>query len=120
MRQQKKVRVRQQKRRAATFTPVTTPHTLSNERYRIEKVLGAGGMSLVLLAQDTRLGVQRAIKLLRRPFARSEEIRARFLREAFAQADLRHPNILMVHDVVEDEDNAVSYTHLTLPTKCWV
>jgi serine/threonine protein kinase len=81
----------------------TTPHTLSNERYRIERVLGAGGMSLVFLAQDTRLGVQRAIKLLRRPYAKSAEIRSRFLNEAFAQADLRHPNILMVHDVVEDE-----------------
>ncbi|MFT5680468.1 MAG: serine/threonine protein kinase [Myxococcota bacterium] len=81
-----------------------TPHTLSNERYRIERVLGAGGMSLVFLAQDTRLGVQRAIKLLRRPYAKSAEIRKRFLNEAFAQADLRHPNILMVHDVVEDEE----------------
>ena len=82
----------------------TTPHTLNNERYRIERVLGAGGMSLVFLAQDTRLGVQRAIKLLRRPFAKSPEIRSRFLNEAFAQADLRHPNILMVHDIVEDEE----------------
>ncbi len=80
-------------------------HTLSNGRYRIERVLGAGGMSLVFLAQDTRLGVQRALKLLRRPYAKSTELRSRFLNEAFAQADLRHPNILMVHDIVEDEQN---------------
>ncbi|MDG1479037.1 MAG: protein kinase [Myxococcota bacterium] len=80
-------------------------HTLSNGRYQIERVLGAGGMSLVFLAQDTRLGVHRALKLLRRPYAKSPELRSRFLNEAFAQADLRHPNILMVHDIVEDEEN---------------
>ncbi|MCB9777473.1 MAG: protein kinase [Alphaproteobacteria bacterium] len=79
-----------------------TPHSLQGGRYRIERVLGVGGMSVVLLAFDTRMGVHRAIKLLHRQFAQRAQIRERFENEAYAQAALRHPNILMVHDVIED------------------
>lgn len=82
----------------------TPPPTLDNGRYIIERVLGAGGMSAVMLATDTRLGVQRAIKLLHRQFLQSDQLRTRFKNEAHAQAGLRHPNILMVHDVVEDDN----------------
>ena len=81
----------------------TAPESLHDGRYRVERVLGVGGMSVVLLAHDTRMGVYRAIKLLHKRFAQSPEIRERFENEATAQAGLRHPNILMVHDVVEDE-----------------
>ena len=44
------------------------------------------------------------IKLLQPRHAASPEIRARFKTEAFAQAGLKHTNVLMVHDVVEDEN----------------
>ena len=81
----------------------TAPEILSEGRYRIERVLGVGGMSVVLLAFDNRMHVQRAIKLLHKRFAKSPQVRERFENEAYAQARLRHPNILMVHDVVEDQ-----------------
>jgi len=48
--------------------------------------------------------VQRAIKLLHRQYLRSTQLRARFKNEAHAQAELKHPNIVMVHDVVEDDN----------------
>ncbi|NOY25064.1 MAG: protein kinase [Oligoflexia bacterium] len=79
------------------------PDQLSAGRYRIERVLGVGGMSVVLLAFDNRIKVVRAIKLLHKRFANNPQIRERFEREATAQASLRHQNILMVHDVVEDD-----------------
>ena len=78
------------------------PSTLDGGRYVIEKVLGAGGTATVLLAEDTRIGVRRAIKILHPQFAKSAESRRRFLNEAHAQAGLAHPNVLMVHDAVED------------------
>jgi len=80
------------------------PQTLQNGRYRIEGILGSGGMSVVYLAFDTRLNVRRAVKVLRKRLASNTQIRKRFETEASAQASLHHPNVLMVHDVVDDED----------------
>ena len=57
----------------------------------------------MLLANDSRMGVERAIKILHPQFSRSDGTRARFMNEAHAQATLKHPNVLMVHDVVDDE-----------------
>ncbi len=79
------------------------PLFLSDGRYRVKRVLGVGGMAVVLLAHDNKMGVDRAIKLLHKRMARSEHLRTRFENEARAQAGLSHPNILMVHDVVEEE-----------------
>ena len=78
--------------------------TLNNGRYQILRVLGSGGMSIVYEALDTRLNVRRAIKVLHRRFAADVQVRRRFETEAMAQASLRHPNILMVHDVIDDDD----------------
>jgi len=79
------------------------PSTLDRARYSVSKVLGAGGTATVLLAYDTRMGVDRAIKILHPQFSKAAGTRARFMNEAHAQAALKHPNVLMVHDVVEDE-----------------
>ena len=84
-----------------------TPHIpthLGAGRYRIQEVLGEGGSAWVLLAHDTRMDVLRAIKRLHPTMAHATGNRARFKNEARAQAGLKHPNILMVHDVVEDDD----------------
>ena len=61
--------------------------------YRIEAMLGAGGMGRVYQSQDTRLGRTVALKISR------VEFNARFEREARAVAALNHPNICTVHDV---------------------
>ena len=78
------------------------PETLDGGRYHVERVIGVGGSATVLLVQDTRMRVQRAIKLLQPQIARVSTHRARFMAEAHAQAKLQHPNILMVHDAIED------------------
>jgi serine/threonine protein kinase len=66
-------------------------------RYRLEKRLGAGGMSEVWLAEDLELGRRVALKLLGRTADP-----ARFEREAHAVAALAHPNICQLYDYGEE------------------
>src|SRR5258708_738844 len=74
------------------------PDTVIAGRYRLNDVLGRGGMSEVWLAEDLELGRLVAIKLLA-PDADT----ARFEREARAVASLAHPNITQLYDYGEDE-----------------
>ena len=73
------------------------PGCLIDGRYRVERILGAGGMAVVLHAKDTRLGRDVAIKLLRAG-ARDEAVR-RFVREAEITAGIRSPHVVRVFDV---------------------
>ncbi|MGW6117738.1 serine/threonine-protein kinase [Nocardia sp. NPDC055165] len=66
--------------------------------YRIERVLGTGGMGTVYVAAHPRLPRRDAIKVLPENAGAGEEFRARFLREAELTARLDHPNIVAVHD----------------------
>jgi serine/threonine protein kinase len=72
-------------------------------RYRIERRLGAGGMSTVFLAQDTVLERPVAVKLLAEHLADDEAFVARFQREALAAGRLQHPNIVQVFDYGLDQ-----------------
>ncbi len=72
------------------------------DRYIVVGVLGRGGMGTVYRAYDTQLNRTLAIKILHRELARTEggdEVGVRMLREAQAMARLRHPNVVVVHDV---------------------
>lgn len=70
-------------------------------RYRIERLLGRGGMGVVYAAHDPELGRQVALKLVRADLAAAGggRIALRLLREAQALADFSHPNVLTVYDV---------------------
>jgi len=69
-----------------------------DEKYRLERLLGRGGMGAVYLA--THLGTERyvALKLITPQFMRNEEFVQRFKREARAAGRLRHPNVVDVTD----------------------
>ncbi|WP_405973656.1 serine/threonine protein kinase [Streptomyces sp. NBC_00988] len=77
-------------------------------RYRLEQRLGRGGMGVVWRATDQLLGRQVAVKEIAQDDSLSEEearqYRDRTLREARAVAQLRHPHIIVVHDVVEQDE----------------
>jgi eukaryotic-like serine/threonine-protein kinase len=75
-------------------------------RYRLERRLGAGGMSTVFLAQDSVLERRVAVKLLAEHLSDDEDFVARFRREALAAARLQHPNIVQVFDSGEDEPSS--------------
>ncbi|MEV6772377.1 serine/threonine-protein kinase [Nocardia sp. NPDC051030] len=79
------------------MTDRITPGTIF-AGYRIERLLGAGGMGTVYLARHPRLPRTDALKVLPEALGLETEYRARFLREAEAAARLDHPNLVAVHD----------------------
>ena len=72
--------------------------TLFDERYRILRKLGSGGMANVYLAEDEDLGRRVAIKILNDRYANDEAFTERFRREAKSAAALSHPNIVSIYD----------------------
>ncbi len=69
--------------------------------YRVDRLIGAGGMGEVYLAEDDRLRRKVALKLLPARFTMDEERVRRFQREARAASALNHPNIITIHDIGE-------------------
>jgi len=69
------------------------------DRYRIESVLGVGGMASVYLATDLRLDRAVAVKVLAANLAADEQFAERFNSEAGAMASFNHPNVAAVYDV---------------------
>jgi serine/threonine-protein kinase len=69
--------------------------------YRIESVLGRGGMGIVFLATHERLERKVALKVIAPTLALDEEFRARFLRESQLAASLDHPNVIPIYDADE-------------------
>ena len=66
--------------------------------YRIESLLGLGGMSVVYLAEDLRLKRRVALKLLAVDLAEDDAFRDRFLRESELAASIDHPNIVPIYE----------------------
>ncbi len=71
--------------------------------YRIEALLGRGGMADVYRAVDLRLGRPVALKLLAPDLAEDERFRERFLRESRLAASLDHPNVIPIYEAGEVE-----------------
>jgi len=80
------------------------PETISH--YRIVRLLGAGGMGRVYLAEDTLLGRPVALKRLAVDFVVGPAPRQQLIKEARAAAVLSHPNIAVVHDVIEEGEDS--------------
>ncbi len=73
-------------------------------RYRIERLLGQGGMGVVYAAFDPELGRRVAVKVIRPELASyGALIAARLAREARAMAQVAHPNVIAVYDVGSDD-----------------
>lgn len=71
-------------------------------RYDVERVIGSGGMGIVLKAHDSELNRVVAIKVLAPHLANSGAARRRFSREARAAAAVLHPNVLPIFNVESD------------------
>jgi len=68
-------------------------------RYEVRRILGAGGMGEVYLAEDLQLRRKVALKLLPADFTANKDRLHRFEREAFAASSLNHPNILTIYEI---------------------
>ncbi len=70
-----------------------------NNRYRLDRKLGEGGMATVYCGIDTLLRRRVAVKVLREQYAADDEFVRRFYQEAESAARLSHPNIVATYDV---------------------
>jgi hypothetical protein len=84
--------------------------THDRERYRERSVLGEGGMGRIHLCQDTRVGRDVAMKVLRQRYAKHPDTVARFIREARIQGQLEHPSIVPVYDLSRTPDGRICFT----------
>ena len=83
---------------------LTTSFSLIDKQlanYKVEKLLGAGGMGEVYLARDSKLDRLVALKILPWHFVADTERSARFQREARALSALNHPNLVTIYEVGE-------------------
>ena len=74
------------------------------DRFRIERIIGEGGVGRVYRAEDLETRQIVAIKCLRAEFAQDTRFKRRFLREARAVARLHHPNIIRMFTSGENAD----------------
>ena len=88
-----------------------------DNRYRILRRIGSGGMADVWLAEDAHLQRQVALKVLHRRYLQDQQFVARFQREAESAAGLQHPNIVSVFDRGQDgEVNYIAMQYVQGPT----
>ncbi|GAB2506180.1 Serine/threonine-protein kinase PknB [Corynebacterium atrinae] len=88
--------------------------TLIGGRYLLAEVIGTGGMSEVYAAQDTLIGRDVAVKMLRLELARDVNFRERFQREAANSGKLNHPAIVAVFDTGETTIEGIDVPYIVM------
>ena len=76
-------------------------------RYRVEDLQAFDGMGALYRARDTERGVPCALRVLPEIYARETEVMDRFIRDAQAAQELKHPNIAQVFDIGKLDDGSV-------------
>jgi serine/threonine-protein kinase len=91
------------------FADTATRHDLTGQKigsFEITEMIGRGGMGVVYLARDTKLDRSVAIKSIPVELKANSTAQMRFKREAKLLASLNHPNIAVIHDIVEQDDSS--------------
>ncbi len=91
--------------------PAPTPRALGSDLapgtefagYRIDRIIGRGGMGVVYLAEHAGLKRKVALKLLAPPLAEDRRFRERFVRESQLAASIDHPNVIPIYEAGEAE-----------------
>src|SRR5580700_8099517 len=82
-----------------TQSPAIVPGAILAEKYRVEKIIGQGGMGLVVQARHIALEERVALKFLLPQYAQQPEAATRFLREARAAVKIKSEHVARVSDV---------------------
>ena len=91
------------------FSEAVTGQNLVGKKidsFEITDMIGSGGMGVVYLAHDTKLKRSVALKSMPAQLKDNSTARMRFRREAELLASLNHPNIAVIHDIIEQDDGA--------------
>lgn len=86
----------------STESRALSPGEVVGGRYELLGLLGEGGMGAVWAAQHQVTKKRVALKVLKEGFAKDESVHRRFLREARAASAVQHPNVVQIHDVLDD------------------
>jgi serine/threonine-protein kinase len=81
-----------------------TPEQQLGSFYVLEERIGEGGLGIVWRGRDTSTGTACAIKLLRAEYVQDPGTVARFVRERTALLRFRHPNVVVLHDMIVERD----------------
>ena len=87
--------------RGSVLAMALAPGQKIADRYTIERELGRGGMGAVYLAADGKLAERVALKIINAGFGDPQAV-DRFRREVAAARKVTHPNVIRIHDLVED------------------
>jgi serine/threonine-protein kinase len=88
------------------FAGTATGHDLAGQKigsFEVAEMIGRGGMGVVYLARDTKLDRSVAIKSMPAELQANSTAQMRFKREAKLLASLNHPNIAVIHDIIEQD-----------------
>ncbi|MFC2157870.1 protein kinase [Acidobacteriota bacterium] len=86
------------------ISPAVSKGKLFAGKYKIIEEIGRGGMGIVYKAKDIKLKRNVALKFLPSELMQDKKAKARFLQEAQAAAALNHPNICIIHEVDDSDD----------------
>ena len=86
--------------------PVFQPGQVVGQKYRIDRIIGQGGMAAVWEATNERTGKKVALKVILQSLASQHEAEHLFHFEALATSRVNHPNVVTVFDVIEHQDMA--------------
>lgn len=81
------------------------PGAIVDRKYKIEKLLGEGGMGIVWLCRDIVTDVPVVLKAIRKEYTHLKDYRERILAEGRALARIDHPNVVRLNAVVADEND---------------
>ena len=97
---------RAEAQRETTADSILQPGQLVGERYRVEHLLGQGGMAAVWAGTNERTGKHVALKVILRSLAKTSLAQGLFHSEVLAASLVNHPNVVTVFDVIEHEGMA--------------